>query len=123
MRWRSWATPWTGTCASSRAASGAGRARRSLVAVASAGYSGTPLARKLGIAPHARVVVRHGPANYAALLAPVPAGIVFEERITDATDITDAALRTLPLGFVDVKVCAVDEVWSGLKFVVRKALR
>ena len=29
----------------------------------------------------------------------------------------------LPLGFVDVKVCAVDEVWSGLKLVVRKELR
>jgi hypothetical protein len=29
----------------------------------------------------------------------------------------------LPLGFVDVKVCAVNEVWSGLKLVVRKELR
>jgi hypothetical protein len=29
----------------------------------------------------------------------------------------------LPLGFVDVKVCAVDEIWSGLKLVVRKELR
>jgi hypothetical protein len=29
----------------------------------------------------------------------------------------------LPLGFIDVKVCAVDEVWSGLKLVVRKHLR
>ena len=29
----------------------------------------------------------------------------------------------LPMGLVDVKVCAVDETWSGLKLVVRKALR
>ena len=41
------------------------------------------------------------------------------------TDITEDAIRevALPLGFVDVKVCAVDEVWSGLKLVVRKELR
>lgn len=41
------------------------------------------------------------------------------------TDITEDRIRelALPLGFVDVKVCAVSEVWSGLKLVVRKALR
>lgn len=41
------------------------------------------------------------------------------------TDITEDVVRelALPLGFVDVKVCAVDEVWSGLKLVVRKVLR
>jgi hypothetical protein len=41
------------------------------------------------------------------------------------TDITEDVIRAvaLPLGFVDVKVCAVDEIWSGLKLVVRKALR
>lgn len=41
------------------------------------------------------------------------------------TDITEDTIRAvaLPLGFVDVKVCAVTEVWSGLKLVVRKALR
>ena len=41
------------------------------------------------------------------------------------TDITEDVVRevALPLGFVDVKVCAVDEIWSGLKLVVRKALR
>ena len=41
------------------------------------------------------------------------------------TDITEDVVRelALPLGFVDVKVCAVDDVWSGLKLVVRKALR
>lgn len=42
-----------------------------------------------------------------------------------ATDITEDAIRALalPIGFVDVKVCAVDETWSGLKLVIRKALR
>ena len=42
-----------------------------------------------------------------------------------ATDITEDVVRelALPLGFVDIKVCAVDEVWSGLKLVVRKELR
>ena len=42
-----------------------------------------------------------------------------------ATDLTEDAVReiALPLGLVDVKVCAVDDVWSGLKLVVRKTLR
>ena len=42
-----------------------------------------------------------------------------------ATDITEDVIRAvvLPLGLVDVKVCAVDEVWSGLKLVIRKELR
>jgi hypothetical protein len=42
-----------------------------------------------------------------------------------ATTITEDVIRelALPLGFVDIKVCAVNEVWSGLKLVVRKALR
>ncbi len=41
------------------------------------------------------------------------------------TDIGENTIRelALPLGFVDVKVCAVDDTWSGLKLVVRKALR
>jgi hypothetical protein len=41
------------------------------------------------------------------------------------TDITEDRLREmfLPTGLVDVKVCAIDEIWSGLKFVVRKELR
>jgi hypothetical protein len=42
-----------------------------------------------------------------------------------ATDITEDTIRAvaLPLGFVDIKVCAVSDVWSGLKLVVRKELR
>ena len=41
------------------------------------------------------------------------------------TDITEDAIReiALPLGFVDTKVCAIDETWSGLKLVIRKELR
>lgn len=41
------------------------------------------------------------------------------------TDITEDGIRelALPLGFVDIKVCAVSEVWSGLKLVIRKELR
>ena len=41
------------------------------------------------------------------------------------TDITEDTVRAvaLPMGFVDVKVCAVNEVWSGLKLVIRKELR
>ena len=41
------------------------------------------------------------------------------------TDITEDVVRAvaLPLGFVDVKVCAVSDVWSGLKLVIRKTLR
>ena len=42
-----------------------------------------------------------------------------------ATDLSDVVVRdtALPLGLVDIKVCAVDEVWSGLKFVIPKAQR
>ena len=42
-----------------------------------------------------------------------------------STDITEDVIRevALPLGFVDIKVCAVTDVWSGLKLVVRKELR
>lgn len=41
------------------------------------------------------------------------------------TDIVEDTIRTicLPMGLVDVKICAVDEVWSGLKLVIRKELR
>lgn len=41
------------------------------------------------------------------------------------TDVTEDVVRelALPMGLVDVKVCAVDETWSGLKLVIRKGLR
>ncbi len=133
-----------------------------------AGYSGTPLAQKLGLLPGSRVVVLGAPRPYGEIVAPLPAGIELvagPTRTTDlvhlfvaersalarqlttlrsrlrpevpvwvswpkrsakvATDVTEDAVRevALPLGFVDVKVCAVDAVWSGLKLVVRKELR
>ena len=133
-----------------------------------AGYSGTPLAKKLGIRDGSRVVVVGAPPGYQALLAPLPDAVLFDQSVTDATDIVhvfcmlrsdlqtwlaewrhqirpDAAVWVswpkkaarlptdisedtvravaLPMGYVDVKVCAVDDVWSGLKLVIRKALR
>lgn len=135
---------------------------------AGAGYSGTPLAKKLGIGAGTRVLARHAPENYTALLAPLPDGVQFAARLSAAidvlhifaerravlareleaarkgtrpdatiwvswpkkyakvpTDITEDTIRelALPLGLVDVKVCAVNEVWSGLKLVLRKELR
>jgi DUF3052 family protein len=132
------------------------------------GYSGTPLAKKLGIAAGGSVATIGAPRNYKALLAPLPPKVRFA-KIVDAsadvvhlftterrelvdrlprlvstikpdaavwvswpkkasgvaTTITEDVIReiALPLGFVDVKVCAVDETWSGLKLVIRKALR
>lgn len=133
-----------------------------------AGYSGTPLAKKLGIKPGARLHVFGAPAGYAELLAPLPEGATLAPRLESkvdlaqifvvkrsgleanlhryrrmladgailwvswpkkasgvATEITEDLVRelALPLGYVDVKVCAIDDVWSGLKLVVRKELR
>jgi hypothetical protein len=138
------------------------------VARTGAGYSGTPLARKLGIGTGCRVWLAQAPANYKTLVAPLPEGVMFVSKPSktidvahlftskrrelekvlrslrstlkpDAaiwvswpkkasnvpTDITEDVIRevALPMGFVDVKVCAVDETWSGLKLVVRKELR
>lgn len=133
-----------------------------------AGYSGTPLSKKLGIAPGYRVKTGRAPANYQELLAPLPADVHLSSRFRSdvdlwhlfvksraelragleravreikrdgtiwvswpkkasgvLTDMTEGAIRdaALPLGLVDVKVCAVDETWSGLKLVIRKYLR
>jgi len=134
----------------------------------SAGYSGTPLSKKLGFTPGLRVSTPGAPPNYRKLLAPLPDGIEFQARVgksTDLvhlfttskaelakklvawlkmlgpeaviwvswpkktakvpTDITEDTIRAvaLPMGLVDIKVCAVDETWSGLKLVLRKELR
>lgn len=134
-----------------------------------AGYSGTPLAGKLGIKASSRVLLLGVvPDGFVALLEPLPAGVVFEHRGGPRVDVAQvfvtqreelashlAALRrqlrpdaavwvswpkkaakvpttvtedtirelALPLGWVDIKVCAVSAVWSGLKLVVRKELR
>jgi hypothetical protein len=61
------------------------------------------------------------------LLAPeIPVWVSWPKRAAKvATDLTEDVVRelALPLGFVDVKVCAVDATWSGLKLVVRRELR
>lgn len=133
-----------------------------------AGYSGTPLAKKLGIKASSRVVVIDAPDDYRALLSPLPPNVTFGTRTSTrvdlvhcfvtteeelrrrlvqfrkalspqatiwvswpkrssgvATTVTEDTIRdvALPLGFVDVKVCAIDATWSGLKLVVRSSLR
>jgi hypothetical protein len=138
-----------------------------------AGYSGTPLARKLGLADGQRVLfldlpeiladlaaarsfaaveragwgvlgtardfdMLHGFTTSSAVLADAaprlrgairPDGAIWiswpKRASKVATELTEAILREtlLPTGLVDVKVAAVDEVWSGLKFVVRRELR
>ena len=133
-----------------------------------AGYSGTPLAKKLGIKDGSRMFLLNAPENYLHLVAPLPAGVQVAPQITSHTDIVhifstkkeklSQALRTclkrmrpdgmiwvswpkksskvptditedtirevaLPLGLVDIKVCAVDDVWSGLELVIRKENR
>lgn len=135
---------------------------------APAGYSGTPLPRKLGIREGERIVVINPPAHYTDLLGELPesaaitrrlmAGARFvhlfvtrrtalERSLRDArsklddagilwiswpkkssglgSDVTEDTVRevALPLGLVDVKVCAVDETWSGLKLMVRRENR
>lgn len=132
------------------------------------GYSGTPLAKKLGISDGLHVWTYESPIPYRDLLGagsppfiaePAPrkrtdlAHLFVTERTALArqlrslraklrddaavwvswpkkasrvtTDITEDVIRAeaLPLGFVDVKVCAIDRTWSGLKLVVRKELR
>lgn len=60
-------------------------------------------------------------------LAPeIPVWVSWPKRTAKVpTDLTEDVVRelALPLGFVDVKVCAIDAVWSGLKLVVRRELR
>lgn len=132
------------------------------------GYSGTPLAKKLGIKPGTVVCAIDAPDHYRDLLAPLPADVSFTNDVANGalfihlfasaradllatlerirpmlaadgmiwvswpkkaskvpTDITEDTIRAvaLPMGLVDVKVCAVDTTWSGLKLVIRKTLR
>jgi hypothetical protein len=97
-----------------------------------------PLAKKLGIAEGARLFLHEAPANYRELLAPLPAGgqtvpridahtdviHVFATRRADLGKMLRTALRAMrPAGLVDIKVCAVDETWSGLKLVIRRTRR
>jgi len=131
-----------------------------------AGYSGTPLAKKLGIGNETRLLLVNAPPQVADELTGSGQGnhdgdrgtstvvVIFareaadlERRFVEAmedlphdgaiwcawpkraskvpTDITEDRLRDLflPTGMVDNKVAAINEVWSGLRFVVRKELR
>ena len=134
-----------------------------------AGYSNTPLAKKLGIKDGFKVLMVNPPEHYWELFENLPDTIEqlalntdqkadfihFFTRSADelrnklpvlktylgkngmlwiswpkkaskvATNVSDATVRDagLKTGLVDVKVCAIDETWSGLKFVYRKADR
>jgi len=128
-----------------------------------AGYSGTPLARKLGFKEGMRVAYVNSPDGFAvdgieSVRARLGKGtdlVVFftkerrelERRLATLrraiepdgmlwvawpkrasgirTDMTEGVIRdvALPTGLVDTKVCAIDEIWSGLRLVVRKELR
>jgi len=138
-----------------------------VTARAAAGYSGKPLAQKLGIKEGMTVVAVDAPPHYRRLLGPLPAGAriasrqparrtplefihcfasarrtlttrfrAIERRLAPAgalwvswpkggsqvaTDLNENVVREVGLahGLVDVKVCAVDDTWSGLKFVRR----
>lgn len=135
-----------------------------------AGYSGTPLVKKLGIKDGQQVAFLNAPADFAQTLGELPADvtprtdlprsgtldvIVFfttsrsdlvkrfasaARRLQPAgglwiawpkrtsgvpTDLTEDVIRVVGLdaGLVDNKVCAIDETWSGLRFVIRRADR
>ena len=131
-----------------------------------AGYSGTPLVRKLGIRPNEKFIALNAPENYAQLARRFAgrrddnespnewyasssicslgneaiwksgcaslrtklddAGMLWiswpKKSSKVATDITEDTIRAVALAarFVDVKVCAVDEIWSGLKLMIRR---
>ncbi len=143
------------------------------------GYSGTPLAKKLGIKEGFAVLTVNTPDDYADLLTPIPENVTIHDAAVNAsarakhtshnetdlihiftnsrhelfgklaecirlikqdgsiwvswykksaklpTEITEDTVReaAFPLGLVDIKVCAVDEKWSGLKLVIRKENR
>ena len=133
-----------------------------------AGYSGTPLVRKLGFRAGMRAHHVAAPENLPVLLGELPDGVTVLGRAADdldlallfvtqraglerglamlqprlaaagmiwvawpkraskvPTDVTEDVVRdvALPRGLVDVKVCAIDDVWSGLKLVIRRELR
>ena len=129
-----------------------------------AGYSGTPLVRKLGIKPGMTLCLLNAPENYNATLGDLPPGVILADSLTwpldfihffskarreleaefprlkaalaydgslwiswpkqaakVPTDLDENIVRETGLanGLVDVKVAAIDSVWSGLKFVYR----
>lgn len=129
-----------------------------------AGYSATPLIKKLGIKERSRIAFINAPKDFEAYLGTLPAGAEVVKRITKpldlvllfvtaeralardfaklsekiatngmiwiawpkkssgvATDLSFERVQRIGLdgGLVDVKICAIDETWSGLKFVFR----
>lgn len=101
-----------------------------------AGYSGTPLLQKLGVKPGADVTVfftteraeleRRIDALGQAIFPSGALWISWPKKASKVpTDVTEDVVRdvVLPLGLVDVKVCAIDDIWSGLKIVWRKENR
>jgi hypothetical protein len=128
-----------------------------------AGYSGTPLLKKIGIKEAHRVLISNPPRSLPEELRDfaetqpknkidvillfvtsqaeyrtefpkaarkiVPDGMIWiawpKKASKVPTDLTEDVIRNFALktSFVDVKVCAIDEVWSGLKLVIRKELR
>ena len=129
-----------------------------------AGYSGTPLVKKLGVKENSRLLLVDAPANFTEELIGLPAGAAVTTRIHDAiacavvfvsteaqlnkqlarlvprlapngglwlawpkkaskmpTDLDENIVQRIGLrtGLVDNKVCAINEVWSGLRFVIR----
>jgi hypothetical protein len=133
-----------------------------------AGYSGTPLAKKLSLKAGLRTWFEGMPESVRAVIAPEAVGLALlpapqapidaahvfvteRARLEEAvprllpllapagflwvswpkkaskvpTDITEDVIRdvALPTGLVDVKVCAVDDIWSGLKLMIRRDRR
>jgi hypothetical protein len=123
-----------------------------------AGYSGTPLAKKLGLKEGQRIALHGAPEGFLRTLDPLPPGIVWRADLRGTvdgvllfapaaaaleaapltpagmlwvawpkraanvpTDLSEGRVRAFGLaaGLVDVKVCAISEIWSGLKFVRR----
>ncbi|HKV34208.1 MAG TPA: hypothetical protein VJP89_07805 [Pyrinomonadaceae bacterium] len=129
-----------------------------------AGYSGTPLPKKLGIKEQSRIAFINAPKDFQSYLGPLPPSAEVVKRLTRpldlvllfvtseraltrdfakladklatkgmiwiawrkkssgvATDLSFDRVQRIGLnaGLVDVKICAIDETWSGLKFVFR----
>jgi hypothetical protein len=129
-----------------------------------AGYSSTPLAKKLGIKEGSRIGLVNAPEDFQSTLGKLPDNVQFVTRLTNSFDIilffvltqralardfsklanrlvtngmiwiawpkkssgvtTDLSFESvqrigLDAGLVDVKICAIDDTWSGLKFVYR----
>jgi hypothetical protein len=129
-----------------------------------AGYSSTPLARKLGIKEGSRISLVNAPTDFESALGELPDNVEFvsgpaksldiilffvmservlardfaklsQKLVTNGmiwiawpkkssgvtTDLTEQRVQRIGLdaGLVDVKICAIDETWSGLKFVYR----